>query len=166
MEKRHLGEGCQVSAQAIIYRVQTKGVKIKKMIKGISHITFIVQDIEKTTVFFEKIFNAEVVYDSGEKTYSLSRERFLLIGDLWIAIMEGNPLNEKTYNHVAFKIDAGDFETYKKRVEALGVEIKKPRSRIEAEGKSLYFYDYDNHLFELHTGTLKERLAGYGSQER
>jgi fosfomycin resistance protein FosX len=24
-----------------------------------------------------------------------------------------------------------------------------------------YFYDYDNHLFELHTGTLEERLARY-----
>jgi hypothetical protein len=26
---------------------------------------------------------------------------------------------------------------------------------------SLYFYDDDNHLFELHTGTLAERLERY-----
>ena len=25
----------------------------------------------------------------------------------------------------------------------------------------LYFYDDDNHLFELHTGTLEERLERY-----
>ncbi len=35
------------------------------------------------------------------------------------------------------------------------------RSRVESEGRSIYFYDYDNHLFELHTGTLEERLERY-----
>lgn len=29
------------------------------------------------------------------------------------------------------------------------------------EGQSLYLYDFDNHLFELHTGTLEQRLALY-----
>jgi hypothetical protein len=32
---------------------------------------------------------------------------------------------------------------------------------VEGEGQSLYFYDFDNHLFELHTGTLAQRLARY-----
>jgi hypothetical protein len=32
--------------------------------------------------------------------------------------------------------------------------------RVEGEGRSLHFYD-DNHLFELHTGTLEERLERY-----
>ena len=41
------------------------------------------------------------------------------------------------------------------------IEIKPPRPRIEGEGLSLYFYDYDNHMFELHTGTLAERLQHY-----
>lgn len=131
------------------------------MIKGISHITFIVHDIEKATSFFRDIFHAEVIYDSGERTFSLSQERFFMIGDLWIAIMKGNPLTEKTYNHMAFEIEDCDFEEYEKRVQCLGVEIRQPRSRIVEEGRSLYFYDFDNHLFELHTGKLGERLLGY-----
>jgi len=35
---------------------------------------------------------------------------------------------------------------------------------VDGEGESLYFYDFDNHLFELHTGTLEERLARYSEQ--
>jgi hypothetical protein len=38
---------------------------------------------------------------------------------------------------------------YQTRLEALGVDIKPPRPRVEGEGQSLYFYDFDNHLFEL-----------------
>jgi len=131
------------------------------MIHGISHLTFIVNNIEKATLFFEKIFTAKVVYDSGEQTFSLSQERFFIIENLWIVVMQGNSLTEQTYNHIAFEIDECDFDEYMKRIEDLGVEMRKPRSRIEGEGRSLYFYDYDNHLFELHTGTLKKRLESY-----
>ena len=41
------------------------------------------------------------------------------------------------------------------------VEFREQRPRVQGEGLSLYFYDYDNHLFELHTGTLEERLQTY-----
>jgi hypothetical protein len=43
----------------------------------------------------------------------------------------------------------------------MGLEIRPPRRRVPGEGRSLYFYDDDNHLFELHTGTLAERLERY-----
>lgn len=131
------------------------------MIQGISHITFIVRDLEKMTKFLTFIFDAEEVYSSGEQTFSISKEKFFLINGLWVAIMEGEPLPEKTYNHVAFQITEEDFELYADRVRSLGVDVKSGRSRVEGEGRSLYFYDYDNHLFELHTGTLNQRLQRY-----
>lgn len=131
------------------------------MIQGISHLTFIVKDLQKMTNFLKYIFDAEEVYSSEEKKFSISKEKFFIINGLWIAIMEGESLSERTYNHIAFKINEEDFGMYEKRVQNLGVDVKKGRSRIEGEGKSLYFYDYDNHLFELHTGTLKQRLQKY-----
>ena len=130
-------------------------------IQGISHLTLMVHDLEKTTLLFEKIFSAEMIYDSGQHSFSLSRERFFRIGDLWLVAMQGKALPEKTYHHIAFQIAECDFEEYEKRIEDLGLERHKPRGRIEGEGRSLYFYDYDNHLFELHTGTLFERLKAY-----
>ncbi|MBD0263870.1 MAG: FosX/FosE/FosI family fosfomycin resistance thiol transferase [Tolypothrix sp. T3-bin4] len=131
------------------------------MIQGISHITFIVSDLEKMTKFLTSIFDAEEIYSSDEQTFSISKEKFFLINGLWIAIMEGDSLSEKTYNHVAFKITEEDYELYAAKVRSLGVDVKKGRSRVKEEGRSLYFYDYDNHLFELHTGTLNQRLQRY-----
>lgn len=131
------------------------------MIEGLSHITFIVSDLERMSYFMENIFDAREVYSSGERKFSISKEKFFLINGLWFAIMEGDPLTEKTYNHVALKVSDVDFEKYVERVRALDLEILEGRSRISGEGKSLYFYDYDNHLFELHTGTLDQRLESY-----
>ena len=133
------------------------------MIQGMSHLTFIVKDLNRAATCFKFIFGAEEVYSSGEKTFSLSREKFFLINDQWIVAMEGEPLPSKTYNHVAFKISEEAFDSYESRVHALGLDMKPPRKRIEGEGRSLYFYDFDNHLFELHTGTLSERLQRYAA---
>lgn len=133
-------------------------------VEGLSHITFVVSDLERMTKFLTYIFDAKEVYSSGDKTFSIAPEKFFLINTVWIAIMEGDALPDKTYNHVAFKIRAEDFDKYVTRVRSLGVEMRESRSRVEGEGSSLYFYDYDNHLFELHTGTLAQRLARYLQQ--
>ncbi|TIX63101.1 MAG: FosX/FosE/FosI family fosfomycin resistance thiol transferase, partial [Mesorhizobium sp.] len=97
--------------------------------------------------------------------FSLSHEKFFLIGDLWIAIMQGEPLTEPSYNHIAFKIDDADFDRYAERVRRLGIDMRPPRPRVEGEGRSIYFHDDDNRLFELHTGTMAERLARYRELE-
>jgi catechol 2,3-dioxygenase-like lactoylglutathione lyase family enzyme len=131
------------------------------MIEGLSHITFIVKDLERTSNLFTCIFEAKEIYSSGEKKYSYSKEKYYLVNGIWFAIMEGEPLSEKTYNHVALKVSDKDLAEYEKRVRSLGLEVINDRSRIEGEGKSLYFYDYDNHLFELHTGKLDQRLDTY-----
>ena len=127
----------------------------------LSHITFIVRDLKRMARFLTTIFDAKEMYSSGDKTFSISREKFFLINDMWVAIMEGDPLSEKTYNHVAFKVPQDDLAKYIERVRTLGLEVREGRSRVSGEGSSLYFYDYDNHLFELHTGTLQQRLDRY-----
>jgi len=131
------------------------------MIEGLSHMTFIVRDLERMTTILTAVFGSREVYSSGEETFSTAREKFFQIGDLWIAVMEGEPLPSRTYNHIAFKIQDSEFEAYEARIKALGLEIRHPRERVAGEGRSIYFYDNDNHLFELHTGTLVDRLERY-----
>ena len=103
----------------------------------------------------------EEVYSSGDASFSLSREKFFVAGGIWIAIMEGESLATRTYNHVAFKVTADQLAKAWVAAEKLELDIRQPRSRVDGEGQSLYFHDHDNHLFELHTGTLDERLARY-----
>ena len=131
------------------------------MAEGLSHITFIVRDLDKTEAMLVSVLDAKKVYDSGEDTFSLSKERFFDIGGVWVAIMEGDPLADRSYNHVAFKFAPEEYDDRLSRIRALGLELREGRSRVEGEGHSIYFYDYDNHLFELHSGTLEDRLKRY-----
>ncbi|MFA6075777.1 MAG: FosX/FosE/FosI family fosfomycin resistance hydrolase [Negativicutes bacterium] len=132
------------------------------MIEGISHITLVVSDLQRSAAMLEAVFAAVEVYDSGDEQFSLSREKFFLICGVWLVLMEGEPLPTRTYNHIAFKISEAEFENYAQRISEYDLEMKAPRTRVAGEGRSIYFYDYDNHLFELHTGTLAERLERYG----
>jgi len=131
------------------------------VIEGLSHITFVVRDLDRMEEILTSILDAKKVYDSGEKTFSLSKERFFDINGIWVATMEGPSLPSQTYNHVAFKMAAEDYDERLKRINALGLEVREGRSRVDGEGHSIYFYDEDNHLFELHSGTLEERLKRY-----
>ena len=131
------------------------------MIEGLSHITFIVKDLDRMEHLLTTVLEARKIYDSGEGTFSISKERFFDIGGLWIGTMEGESLPSQTYNHVAFKITDADYDEYLTRIKSLGLQLREDRSRVGGEGRSIYFYDYDNHMFELHSGTLEDRLKRY-----
>ncbi|VAV99349.1 Fosfomycin resistance protein FosX [hydrothermal vent metagenome] len=131
------------------------------MIEGLSHITFITRDLDRMEEILTGVLDARRIYDSGEQKFSLSKERFFDIGGLWVATMQGDPLPGKSYNHVAFKMADGEYDDRLARIRALGLEVKEGRARVAGEGRSIYFYDDDNHLFELHSGSLEQRLERY-----
>lgn len=134
------------------------------MIEGLSHITLVVKDIERTSEIIVRILGGKQIYDSGNKTFSISKERFFDINGIWLVLMEGEQLSAQTYNHIAFKISDGNYTNCENEIKGLKLEIKPSRTRKSEEGRSLYFYDYDNHLFELHTGTLNQRLEFYNGR--
>ena len=131
------------------------------MVQGLSHMTFIVRDLDRMEAMLTTVLDAKKIYDSGDKTFSLSKERFFDIGGVWVATMEGDPLPNRTYNHVAFKMAPDAYDDKLARIKALGLDVREGRARVEGEGHSIYFYDYDNHMFELHSGSLEDRLKRY-----
>ena len=131
------------------------------MAGGLSHVTFIVRDLDQMENILVQVLKAEKVYDSEGKQFSLAAERFFLVGDVWIAIMEGESLPDRSYNHVAFQITDNEYDEALAAIQKLGLELREGRPRISGEGRSIYFHVADNHLFELHTGTLKGRLESY-----
>ena len=139
-------------------------------IKGLSHITLICNDLDKMEDVLVSVLRAKRIYNSGKETFSISEERFFLVGDgdpqdetegVWIAIMKGDALSQRSYNHIACAVDDAELVNADHAVRSLGLEVLPSRPRVEGEGQSLYFYDYDNHLFELHSGSLKRRLGTY-----
>jgi fosfomycin resistance protein FosX len=126
------------------------------MIEGLSHLTFIVRDLEKMSAVIIGVLGGREIYSSGDATFSTSREKFFLVHGIWLAAMEGEPPPTRSYNHIAFKVRPEDLPEYRRAIDRLGLEMREARPRVEGEGHSIY-----NHLFELHTGTLEERLARY-----
>lgn len=132
-------------------------------VQSVSHITFIVRDLDRMALFLCEGLGAKEVYDSKDRNFSVSREKFFILGDTWLAAMEGDPPTERSYQHLALKVEANELPGFETRLRAMGAEVRPARPRIPGEGQSLYFYDFDNHLFELHTGTLEERLRLYNA---
>jgi catechol 2,3-dioxygenase-like lactoylglutathione lyase family enzyme len=133
-------------------------------VHGLSHVTLLARDLDAMERMLVGVLDARKVYDSGEATFSLSPERFYLIGEgpapVWLAVMQGEP-PPRSYQHVAFAIDEAEFDARFARIEALGLDVRPPRPRVPGEGRSIYFHSPEGHLFELHTGTLEARLARY-----
>jgi catechol 2,3-dioxygenase-like lactoylglutathione lyase family enzyme len=129
-------------------------------ITGVSHITFVVRDVERAAKIWTECLGANEVYDSQSETFSLSREKFFTLGGVWIAVMQGEP-STRSYRHVAFHAEPLELPAIEQRLRAIGAEIRPSRSRVAGEGQSLYFYDFDDNLIEIHSGTLHERLERY-----
>ncbi len=129
-------------------------------ISGVSHITFVVRDVDRAARLWVEGLGAQEVYHSQSESFSISRENFFVLGGVWIAIMQGEP-GTRSYRHVAFSAPESELPAIEKRLRSIGAEIMPPRPRVVGEGISLYFHDFDDNLIEIHSGTLHERLERY-----
>ena len=119
------------------------------MLLGLNHITFAVQDIERSLAFYRDVLGCELHarWDRGA---------YLTIGDCWLCLsLDPSSSPSKGYSHVAFSIDAKSFSSFQRTLTEQGVEIWKQNA---SEGDSAYFVDPDGHRLEAHVGDLESRL--------
>jgi catechol 2,3-dioxygenase-like lactoylglutathione lyase family enzyme len=125
------------------------------VLQGLNHITFAVQDIERSLAFYRGILGCELHarWDRGA---------YLTIGDCWLCLsLDPSSSPSKGYSHVAFSIDAKSFSSFQRTLTEQGVEIWKQNA---SEGDSAYFVDPDGHRLEVHVGDLESRLKAISAK--
>lgn len=126
-------------------------------IQGINHLCFSVSNLERSITFYEQALGARIQVKGRKLAY------FELAG-LWIALNQEDVIRnytERTYTHIAFTVKEEEFDTSVQELKAAGADILPGRARDSRDARSVYFTDPDGHLFELHTGTMKQRLDYY-----
>lgn len=126
-------------------------------LQPINHLCFSVSDLERSIAFYQDVFEAKLLVKGRKLAY------FDLQG-LWIALNQEDvdrSQDNRNYTHIAFSITGDEYQSVLNRLKELNVEVLPGRSRSEEDKKSIYFLDPDGHMFEFHTGTLKDRLEYY-----
>ena len=124
---------------------------IALMITGLNHVTFAVRDLDESFDFYCSVLGLRPVFRWSEGVY-------LLAGDFWIALIEDSerrpgPLPD--YSHVAFSVQASNFEGMSQKIRTSGATIWQKNT---SEGDSLYFLDPNGHKLEIHSSDLVSRL--------
>ena len=120
------------------------------MLNDISHVALIVSDPTLTAELFGSLFAAKVVRRLDADGHD---ETFVKLGKTWFLLAKAAVERERTGDHIAFHVTPEVLESTAEKLETTNLEFIRARSNT-----SLYFFDYDNHLFELDTTDLELEL--------
>jgi fosfomycin resistance protein FosX len=121
------------------------------MLESISHLALVVKDPGRTAALFRDLFSARVLERKDEEGHL---ETFVRLGGVWIVLVGAPVERARTGDHIAFRATPEILEATAARLEAMGREFIRARSN-----RALYFFDYDEHVFELDTEDIDEELG-------
>jgi catechol 2,3-dioxygenase-like lactoylglutathione lyase family enzyme len=111
------------------------------MLGSIAHVALTVQDPIRTADFLRDLFEAPVLSRRDEDGHD---ETFIRLGVTWFALVKADVKRERTGDHVAFRVTPGVLAAIAGKLKAKGYDFI-----LNKTGTSLYFFDFDNHVFEL-----------------
>ncbi|MFZ0550252.1 MAG: VOC family protein [Steroidobacteraceae bacterium] len=123
------------------------------MLESISHVALVVQDPVRTATLFQDLFGARTLEREDDEGH---RETFVRLGGIWIVLVGAPVQRVRTGDHIAFQATP---EILEARLQTMGREFIRARSN-----RALYFFDYDDHVFELGTEDIDKELAGQRSR--
>ena len=121
------------------------------MLESLSHIALVVKDPGRTAALFRDLFSARVLEREDEEGHL---ETFVRLGGVWLVLVGAPVERARTGDHIAFRATAEVLEATAEKLEALGREFIRARSN-----RALYFFDYDDHVFELDAEDIDEELG-------
>jgi len=121
------------------------------MLESISHIALVVADPARTARLFQDLFSARVAERRDEEGHL---ETFVKLGSTWIVLVAAPVQRTRTGDHIAFRATPEILEATVAKLQAMGREFIRARS-----DRALYFFDYDDHVFELDTEDLDQELG-------
>ncbi|HVU82960.1 MAG TPA: VOC family protein [Rhodanobacteraceae bacterium] len=124
------------------------------MFDSISHIALVVADPARTARLFESLFATKIVSRIDADGHD---ETFFNLGNTWFVLVKGAAQRERSGDHVAFHVTDAELHATTEKLKAKNMEFILARS-----DSSLYFFDYDNHVFELDTTDINSEFGGGG----
>jgi catechol-2,3-dioxygenase len=135
--------------------------KSNQSITGIAEISLRVHDLDLMRRFYEQVIGLQVLRENQESSgkaifyavgagdHNLALFEEKLIG--WFTRDKSPQIDPKltTLSHIAFGIALDDFESEKKRLEQLGIEIVDSGTSSWMHCRMFYFFDPEGNLIEF-----------------
>jgi catechol 2,3-dioxygenase-like lactoylglutathione lyase family enzyme len=120
------------------------------MLGPVAHIALIVRDPARTADFLRGLFDAAVLQRTDADGHD---ETFVRLGVTWFALVGAAVSRERTGDHVAFRASRETIAAVAAKLKSQGCEFI-----LTPSGSSLYFFDFDNHVFELDSSDQEQEL--------
>jgi catechol 2,3-dioxygenase-like lactoylglutathione lyase family enzyme len=121
------------------------------MLKEIGHIALVVRDPARTASLFKNLFASTIILRKDSDGHD---ETFVQLGGTWFVLVKADVQRSRTGDHIAFSVSKSELLACAEKLKQMGQEFLFARSDT-----ALYFYDYDNHIFELDTADLRKDLT-------
>jgi hypothetical protein len=106
----------------------------------------------RTATLFKDLFGAAIV---TRKDVDGHEETYVRLGRTWFVLAQAEAVRPRSGDHIAFSVSKSTLLETAEKLKIMNVEFFLARSDT-----ALYFFDYDNHVFELDTTDLDRELAG------